>query len=91
MSRQTEPHLVKAIGFFGAAIERDTNYALAYAGLADSYAFLGVFGMRAPHDVFPMARVAVDKALSIDPDLAAAHSALGHIKMIYERDWDGAA
>ncbi len=91
MSRQTEPHLVKAIGFFEEAIKRDKNYALAYAGLADSYAFLGVFGMRAPHDVFPMARVAVDKALAIDPDLAAAHSALGHIKMIYERDWDGAA
>lgn len=91
LSRQTEPHLVQAIGFFEKAIERDANYALAYAGLADSYALLGVFGMRAPHDVFPMARVAVDKALSIDPNLAAAHSALGHIKMIYERDWDGAA
>ena len=77
--------------FFEQAIERDPNYALAYAGLADSYALLGVFGMRAPHEVFPMARAAVDKALSIDPDLAAAHSALGHIKMMYEHDWDGAA
>ncbi|HEY5755648.1 MAG TPA: tetratricopeptide repeat protein [Steroidobacter sp.] len=91
LSRQTEPHLLKAIGFFEEAIKRDPNYALAYVGLADSYAFLGVFGMRAPLDVFPMARVAVDKALSIDPNLAAAHSALGHIKMMYERDWDGAA
>ena len=47
--------------------------------------------MRAPHEVFPKARRAVDKALSIDPDLAAAHSALGHIKVQYEHDWDGAA
>jgi DNA-binding winged helix-turn-helix (wHTH) protein/TolB-like protein len=90
-SRQTEPSLLQAIGFFEQAIARDPNYALAYAGLADSFAVLGVFGMRAPHDVFPKARGAADQALSIDPDLAAAHSALGHIKMIYERDWDGAA
>ena len=40
---------------------------------------------------FPRRARAVEKALSIDPDLAAAHSALGHIKMIYEHDWDGAA
>ncbi|HVF17180.1 MAG TPA: winged helix-turn-helix domain-containing protein [Steroidobacteraceae bacterium] len=90
-SRQTEPTLLQAIGFFEQAIARDPNYALAYAGLADSFAVLGVFGMRAPHEVFPKAREAADKALSIDPDLAAAHSALGHIKMVYERDWDGAA
>ncbi len=90
-TRQTETSLLQAIDFFEQAIARDPNYALAYAGLADSYAILGVFGMRAPHDVFPKARGAVEKALSIDPDLAAAHSALGHIKMIYERDWDGAA
>ena len=90
-SRQTEPSLLKAIGFFEQAIAKDPNYALAYASLADSYAVLGVFGMRAPHEVFPKARSAVEKALSIDPNLAAAHAALGHIKMIYERDWDGAA
>jgi tetratricopeptide (TPR) repeat protein len=90
-TRQTEPSLLQAIIFFEQAIGRDPKYALAYAGLADSYALLGVFGMRAPHDVFPKARSAVDKALAIDPALAAAHSALGHIMMIYERDWDGAA
>lgn len=90
-TRQTEPSQLQAIAYFEQAIARDPNYALAYAGLADSYAVLGVFGMRAPNDVFPKARRAVEKALSIDPDLAAAHSALGHIKMQYEYDWEGAA
>jgi DNA-binding winged helix-turn-helix (wHTH) protein/TolB-like protein/Tfp pilus assembly protein PilF len=89
-ARQTEPSLLQAIGFFEQAIARDPNYALAYASLADTYALLGIFGMRAPHEVFPKARSAVEKALAIDPDLAAAHSALGHIKMMYEHDWDGA-
>jgi len=90
-TRQTETSLLAAIAFFEQAIARDRSYALAYSGLADSYAILGVFGIRAPHEVFPKARQAVEKALSIDPDLAAAHSALGHIKVQYEQDWDGAA
>jgi DNA-binding winged helix-turn-helix (wHTH) protein/TolB-like protein/Tfp pilus assembly protein PilF len=90
-ARQTEPSLLQAISFFEQAIARDPAYALAYASLADSYALLGIFGMRAPREVFPKARRAVEKALSIDPDLAAAHSASGHIKMMYEHDWDGAA
>jgi DNA-binding winged helix-turn-helix (wHTH) protein/TolB-like protein/tetratricopeptide (TPR) repeat protein len=90
-TRQTESSLLQASTFFEQAIARDPNYALAYSGLADSYAVLGVFGIRAPHEVFPKARRAVEKALSIDPDLAAAHSALGHIKVQYEHDWDGAA
>jgi DNA-binding winged helix-turn-helix (wHTH) protein/TolB-like protein/Tfp pilus assembly protein PilF len=90
-SRQTESSLLQSIGFFEQAIARDPNYALAYASLADSYALLGIFGMRAPHEVFPKARRAVEKALAIDPDLAAAHSALGHIMMMYDHDWQGAA
>jgi len=90
-TRQTEASLLQAIDFFEQALARDPNYALAYSGLADSQAVLGVFGMRTPHDVFPKARIAADKALAIDPDLAAAHSALGHIKVQYEHDWDGAA
>jgi DNA-binding winged helix-turn-helix (wHTH) protein/TolB-like protein/tetratricopeptide (TPR) repeat protein len=90
-TRQTEPSLLQAITFFQQAIEKDPNYALAYASLADSYALLGVFGMRAPDEVFPKARRAVEKALSIDPDLAAAHTSLGQIHTIYEHDWDAGA
>jgi DNA-binding winged helix-turn-helix (wHTH) protein/TolB-like protein/Tfp pilus assembly protein PilF len=90
-TRQTERSLLQAIDFFERAIALDPQYALAYSGLADSYAVLGVFGIRPPHEVFPKARRSVDRALSIDPDLAAAHSALGHIKVQYEHDWEGAS
>jgi len=90
-TRQTESSLLRAIDFYEKAIARDPDYALAYSGLADSYAVLGVFGIRAPRDVFPSARRAADKALSIDPDLAAAHSALGHIMLMYEHDVDAAS
>jgi TolB-like protein/Tfp pilus assembly protein PilF len=90
-TRQTESSLLQSIDLYQQAIARDPNYALAYAGLADSHAVLGVFGMRAPRDVYPDARRAVEKALAIDPDLAAAHSALGHIMVQYDHDWEGAA
>ncbi|HEY6643326.1 winged helix-turn-helix domain-containing protein [Povalibacter sp.] len=89
-TRQSEQDLLRAIEFFEQAVARDPNYALAYTGLADSYAVLGVFGMRAPHEVFPRAMAAAEKALSIDPTLAAAHSALGHILLQYQHDPAGA-
>lgn len=88
-SRLTEPSLLQAISYFERAIERDPRYALAHSGLSDSYAMLGVFGMRAPREVFPLARTAVEKALEIDPDLAAAHATLGHIKVQFDLDWNG--
>jgi TolB-like protein/Flp pilus assembly protein TadD len=90
-TRQTEPSLLQSTAFYQQAIARDPDYALAYAGLADSYALLGVLGARAPGEVFPLAHRAIDKALSIDPNLATAHSALGHIMVQYDRDWLGAA
>lgn len=90
-TRHTEASLLQAIGFFEQAIARDPHYALAYTGLADSLAVLGVFGIRAPNDVFPGARRAATKALAIDPDLAAAHAALGHVLLQYEHDSAGAA
>ena len=90
-SRPTEANLLRAIELFQQAIARDRNYALAYSGLADCYALLAVYGIRAPTEVFPKSRNAVLQALAIDPNLAAAHSALGHIKVQFDRDWDGAA
>ena len=90
-TRQTEASLLQAIDFFEQAIAQDPDYALAYTGLADSLAVLGVFGIRAPNEVFPAARRAAEKALSIDPELAAAHAALGHILLQYEHDGAGAA
>ena len=86
-SRFSEGSLLQAIDYFEKAIERDPGYALAYAGLADCYAILGVYGMRAPHEVFPRAREAAERALAIDPNAAAVHATLGHIKIQYDLDW----
>ena len=89
-SRRNEGGMRRSIDYFSAAIERDPAFARAYNGLAEAYSLLGVYGALAPRDAFPNARVAVDRALSLDPQLGEAYASLGHIKVQYERDWPGA-
>jgi DNA-binding winged helix-turn-helix (wHTH) protein/TolB-like protein len=86
-SRLTSQSLNQAIGEFERALALDPRYALAYVGIADSYATLGVFGVMAPRDAFPRARHAAQQALAIEPDLAAAHATLGHIAVQHDLDW----
>src|SRR5207248_2889517 len=62
--------LTKAIGYFEDAILKDQNYALAYAGLADSYATLGVVEDKSSQDLMPKARSAALRALELDDGLA---------------------
>ena len=88
--RGNEAGFRKALEFFHQAVERDPDFALAYVGLAEGYAGLGVFGIAAPHDVFPQARQAVHRALELAPELGEAYASLGHIKVQYEHDWSGA-
>jgi DNA-binding winged helix-turn-helix (wHTH) protein/tetratricopeptide (TPR) repeat protein len=90
LSRSDEAGLDLAIDYFEKAIARDPQFALAYSRLAETYTAMGVFGMRAPADTFPLARDAVLKALRLEPRLAPAYAILGHIKLQYDRDWDGA-
>jgi DNA-binding winged helix-turn-helix (wHTH) protein/TolB-like protein/Tfp pilus assembly protein PilF len=87
--KRTPEGLKRAIEYFGEAIDRDPDYALAYAGLADAHALLGVF-LLPPNEAFPKAREAALNALRLDDKLAEAHAALGHIKTQYEYDWAGA-
>lgn len=90
LSRSTEESLQLAIGYFEEAIARDPQFALAHSRLAECHATLGVFGMRAPADSFPRARDSVRKALQLEPRLATAYATLGHIKLQFDRDWEGA-
>ncbi|MEW6737955.1 MAG: winged helix-turn-helix domain-containing protein, partial [Acidobacteriota bacterium] len=89
-SKRTVQGLQKGVEYFQQAIEIDPSYALAYAGLADSYTLLGVYIALSPNDTFPKAKAAVQKALEIDDSLAEAHASLGAINLFYEWDWQGA-
>ena len=89
-NRQTGEALQRAVQLFEQAIARDPGFARAYAGLADSYAVLALFGNRPPREAFPRARTAAATALRLDSTLAAAHGVLGHIAMVYDWDWEAA-
>lgn len=82
--------LKKGIEYFQQAIEKNPQDAKAFAGLADSYNLLVVYGAMTPNDAFPKAKEAAEKALAIDDSLAEAHTSLGFVKTRYDWDWDGA-
>jgi len=86
-NQRTEPDLKKAINFFQQAIAKDPNYAPAYAGLADTYFYLGyAWGRMPPTDAMPLARSAAQKAIELDPDSAEGHASLGAVELTY--DWN---
>ncbi len=89
-NKRTLADLQKAAGFFQQAIEKDPQYALAYSGLADSYALLNVYGGGAATQLMPQAKAAAQKALALDENLAEAHASLGQIIAYYDFDLDGA-
>ncbi len=80
----------KAIARFQQAIQRDPNFAAAYAGMANAYAYLAENFVRAPREVMPKALEAAQKAVDLDDSSSDAHTALGAIKLDYERDIEGA-
>jgi len=74
--------------YFEQAIQKDPNYALAYAGLADSYVW-GRAGFP-PEEALRRARAAATKALQLDSTLGEPHAALAQIKFVNDWDWAGA-
>ena len=66
----------KSIQLFEAAIQKDPDFALAYAGLADTYVVMGGNGQAPLAETSPLAKVAMAKALELDPDLPEAHTTL---------------
>jgi adenylate cyclase len=88
--KRSGDNLPKAIAFYEQAIGRDPNYALAYAGLANSYVLLPLYFSVPQCDAMAKAREAALKALQIDPNLAEGHNALGKILNFDDLDLAGA-
>jgi len=81
--RHTRQDLLTAIRYQERAIEEDRNYALAYAGLADAYAILGLYGYIAPIEGHRKAEETARQALALDENLAEAHFALGDSYILF--------
>jgi TolB-like protein/Tfp pilus assembly protein PilF len=87
--KRSGDNIPKAIAFYEQAVALDPNYALAYAGLADSYILLPFYTSARQRDVFPKAKEAALKAISLDPKLSEAHAALGKVLHFGEIDLTG--
>jgi len=85
-NKRTEDGLLQGVDYFRKAIEVDPEYAPAYAGLADCYNMLVVYGINQPKEAFPKAKEAATEALKIDDTLAEARTSLAFIK--HRWDWD---
>lgn len=84
-----DDHLVAA-EYFKRAIGLDPNYALAYAGLADTYGASAANSWIPPKEGYLKAKAAVQKALELDNTLAQGHATLGGMYMFSDFDWNAA-
>jgi serine/threonine protein kinase/Tfp pilus assembly protein PilF len=89
-NKWTQADFKRAADYFTQAAQKDPRYALAYAGLADSYSLLGDTGYLAPSEAWPKAKTAAMQAIAIDESLAEAHTSLALVKEHFEWDWAGA-
>jgi eukaryotic-like serine/threonine-protein kinase len=87
---RTAASLELARGYFQRALEIDTTYGRAYAGLADTYSILAWTGSAAPKRTFALAEQAAERALSLDSTLAESQLSLGIIRTFYDWKWDAA-
>jgi len=89
LNKWTVEGFTKGLEYFQQAVEMDPDYALAHAGLAESYSYLGLWGVISPKEAYPKSKAIVMKALELDDTLAEAHALLGDVRFFYDWDWDG--
>ncbi len=89
-NKWTEDSFRKANDYFNQAVKKDPHYAKAYAGLADTYIFLGASGFTAPRKVWQNAKSAAMQAVKLDDTLPEAHISLALVRESYDWDWAGA-
>jgi serine/threonine-protein kinase len=90
-NKRTSEGVTEGIKYFEEAIAADPAYALAYTGLADSYALHIDYRNVPTHEGFEKAKFYARKAIALDDTLAEAHASLAWSLFIYDWDWDGAA
>ena len=90
LNRLTDDGFRKGAEYFQQAIDRQPDYALAYAGLSESYQRLSGWNAVSPHEGFPKGREAALKALELDPTLAEAHTNLAVVQFFYDWEWERA-
>ena len=73
--------------YFEEAIQKDSHFGQAYAGLAECYMSLGEYRWLPPEESYRKATEAVRKALELDETIGEAHNVLGWLSWRYDWDW----
>ena len=91
-NQRTGDEVLKAIDCYSVSVGLDEGFALAYAGLAESYTLAGSggYGTLARAEANERARAAARRAVALDDSLAEAHAALAYVKFRIDWDWPGA-
>jgi eukaryotic-like serine/threonine-protein kinase len=89
-SKRTSQSIKEGLNYFEEAVKLDPTSAPAYAGLADCYNMLGNYSISPPKESFPKAKIAAEKALSLDDGLAEAHAARAYTYFNWEWNWSEA-
>jgi len=86
-NKRTSADIKTALGYFEQAANVDPNYAVAYAGMADCYLLLPLYGGGVPTEMYPKAIAMAQKAISLDPNLGEPHASLGLIHALSDFDF----
>ena len=89
-NKATDEARARSSEYFQKAIEKDPNYAEAYAALAHSYGAMSNYGQIPPKEGWRKAEEAAVKAIAINEEISQAHAELATVKMWYDWDWSGA-
>ncbi len=88
--RRTKEYIERGVNYFRQATEKDPRYALAYAELANAYAYLGDYEEIPPQENYAKVKAALTRALEIDDTLGEAHAILADGLHLYEWNWSAA-
>jgi TolB-like protein/Tfp pilus assembly protein PilF len=86
-NKRTAKDFKTALNYFQEAIDKDPGFALAYAGLADTYVLLSGFAAASPKESLPKAKAAAIQALKLDNTLGEAHASLAQAVFAYDFDF----
>ena len=86
-NQRTENSFRRAIGYFEKAIAEDATYAIAYAGLADTYNLLPIYSDMSPEEAYPVAKRYAEKAIALDETLAEAYVSMAFARYRFDFDW----
>src|ERR1700736_2886558 len=86
-NKRTSSNIKTALGYFEQAANVDPNYAIAYAGIADCYLLLPLYGGGVPTEMYPKATAMAQKAIALDPNLGDPPASLGLIHALFDFDF----